>query len=181
MKPQVKYGLMVAGTGILISLILFVAGLDKSDAGQYLQWINIIFLILGMVWTIKAYRDNEGKGFITFGQAFKVAFVVALISSVIISIYTYFYMTSINPSIREYMVEKQAEKMQEQGLSQEQIDQAMSMSEKFMSPGIMIAFVIVGGAFYGAIIALIIAAIMKKPNPDPFAGNDALDNPGRVV
>ena len=53
MKPFLKYGLIVAGTGILISLISYLLGYDKTDAGQYIGYLNVPIMIVAMVYAIK--------------------------------------------------------------------------------------------------------------------------------
>jgi hypothetical protein len=164
MNPSVKYGLLVSATGILISLLVFVVGLDKSDTGQYLGWLNIPIMIVCMVLAIKESRQKLG-GFISFGPAFKTVAVMVLISAVITSLYTYFYFTSINPSIVEYIKDKQYMEFQDQGMSDEEIDAAMAMSGKFMTPGIMTLFTLLGGVALGLIVGAIVAAIVKKPDP----------------
>jgi hypothetical protein len=61
------------------------------------------------------------------------------------------------------------EKMLEQGIPEEGLDQAMAIAEKFMSPVIMIIMTLVTGVFFGTIVALIIAAIFKKNEPEDLA------------
>ncbi|MTI21229.1 DUF4199 domain-containing protein, partial [Fulvivirga sp. RKSG066] len=56
--------------------------------------------------------------------------------------------------------------MQESGMSDDQIDQAMSMTETFTSPELMAVFGILGGLFFGFIISLIISAFTKNSNPE---------------
>ena len=70
--------------------------------------------------------------------------------------------------MHDYILQKQMEKMESQGQSQQQIDMAMPYVEKFTTPGMITVFAFFGGVVIGVIIALIIAAIMKKPNPNPF-------------
>lgn len=168
MKPFLKYGLIVAATGILLSLITYLLGLDKTDAGQYIGWINVPIMIVAMVFAIKEKRDKELGGYIEFGKAFSTATLVVLISTAITAIYTYIYVTVINPSFIEYTLQKEITKMEESGKSQSEIDMALPYIEKFMTPTMMSVFMFFGGLVMGIIVALIVAAIMKKPNPNPF-------------
>jgi uncharacterized protein DUF4199 len=171
MKPFLKYGLIAAATGIVISMITYLLGLDKSDMGEYIGYLNIIVMIFAMVMAIKEKREREQGGFIEFGQAFGTAFLTVLIAAAITSAYTYLYIAVINPGFRDYALQKQVAKMEEKGMAQDQIDTAMHYTEKFMSPVMMSVFTFLGGLVVGAIIALIVAAIMRKSNPNP------LDNP----
>jgi len=168
MKPFLKYGLIVGAAGIVLSMISYLLGLDKTDAGQYIGWLNIPIIVIAMAFAIKEKREKEFGGFIEFGQAFSTGALIVLVASAISSVYTYFYMSFINPSIREYIAQKQMEKLEEQGLSQDKIDASMSMMEKFSTPAMSSVFVFFGGLVMGIIVALIVAAIMKKSNPNPF-------------
>src|SRR2546430_1345314 len=106
MKPFLKYGLIVGATGILISLLTYLLGLDKTDTGEYIKWINVPIMIIAMVMAIKEKREQELGGFIEFGQAFGTATMTILISSVISSVFTYLYLAVINPGYRDFMIQK---------------------------------------------------------------------------
>lgn len=168
MKPYLKYGLIVAATGILISMITYVLGFDKTDAGQYIGYLNLPIIIVAMVMAMKEKRTNELGGFIEFGQAFSTGAMLVVVSTVITSIYTYFYMSIINPGLHDYIVQKELAKMEAKGQSQEQIDMAMPYIEKFTTPAISSVFILIFGIILGIVIALIVAAIVKKPNPNPL-------------
>jgi hypothetical protein len=62
-------------------------------------------------------------------------------------------------------MDKAREDMETRGMDDAQIDQAMSMTEKFMTPGIMFAMGVLSYVIIGFIISLIIAAIMRKDKP----------------
>lgn len=169
MKPSIKYGLLVSATGILISLLVYVLGMDKTETGQYLGWINVVIMIICMVIGIKETREKFFGGFISFGQAFKVTAVIVLISAVITGIYTYLYMTMINPGMVDYIHEQQYNKMLEKGMPEDQIEAAMKMSEAWTTPGMMSMWAVLGGIVIGLIIGAIISAIVKKPNPNEIS------------
>lgn len=166
MKPFLKFGLLSAVIGIFISLLTYVMGLDKSQTGQYIGWINIPVTIILMVMCVKQSREMLYNGFITFGQAFKNLFLMLVVSSVISGVFMYFYTSAINPTLIDYIKEQQALEMEKKGMDQAAIDNAMAMSEKFISPGMMTVWTILGGLLLGIVIALIISAIMKRNNPD---------------
>jgi uncharacterized membrane protein SpoIIM required for sporulation len=122
-----------------------------------------------MVMCIKECRETLYNGFISFGQAFKNLFLMMLVSSVISGIFMFFYVSVINPSLIDYIKEQQILEMEKKGMEQAAIDQAMSFSEKFISPGMVTFWTIAGGLLLGSLIALIIAAIMKKNDPQAIA------------
>jgi ACR3 family arsenite efflux pump ArsB len=169
MKPYLKFGLISGIAGIFITLLVYIMGLDKSPSGQYIGWINIPVTIILMVMCIKECRETLYNGFISFGQAFKNLFLMMLVSSVISGIFMFFYVSVINPSLIDYIKEQQILEMEKKGMEQAAIDQAMSFSEKFISPGMVTFWTIAGGLLLGSLIALIIAAIMKKNDPQAIA------------
>lgn len=169
MKPHLKFGLIVGATGILLSLITYILGLDTSDIGQYIGWINIPIMVIALIYAIKEKQNNELGGFVSFGQAFKTGFLVVLIATSIVAVYNYLYMSVINPGIKDYILQKQAEKFEEQGMSGEQMEQALSMTEKFTTPLMASIWLLAGGLFLGTIVVLIISAIMKKSNPQEIS------------
>jgi ACR3 family arsenite efflux pump ArsB len=169
MKPYLKFGLISGIVGIFITLLVYIMGLDKSPSGQYIGWINIPVTIILMVMCIKECRETLYNGFISFGQAFKNLFLMMLVSSVISGIFMFFYVSVINPSLIDYIKEQQILEMEKKGMEQAAIDQAMSFSEKFISPGMMTFWTMAGGLLLGSLIALIISAIMKKNDPQAIA------------
>lgn len=169
MKTYLKFGLLSAVIGIFITLLVYLLGLDKSPSGQYIGWINIPVTIILMVMCVKESRELLYNGFISFGQAFKNLFLMLLVSTGISGVFMYFYTSSINPSIIDYIKEQQALEMEKKGMDQAAIDQAMAMSEKFVSPAWMTIWTIAGGLFMGIVIALIISAVMKKNDPNAIA------------
>jgi hypothetical protein len=55
--------------------------------------------------------------------------------------------------------------MEKRGMDDSQIDQAMELSQKFMSPGIVFVMGVFGYIVMGFVISLIVAAIIRKEKP----------------
>ena len=76
-------------------------------------------------------------------------------------------MKFIDASFIENMMDETRRKMEEQGnMSDEQIEQAMNITSKFMTPEVMLGTGLVFGTIMVVIIALIISLITQKKNPD---------------
>ena len=58
------------------------------------------------------------------------------------------------------------QKMVDKGMTDDQIAMGMKFTEKMMAPGAQAIIIILFTAFFGAILALIVAAIFKKENPN---------------
>jgi len=161
-KISMKYGLILGLLGIVYFLILNFAGVaGKSNLYSYLNYVIIIVMIF---MAHKAFKD-EGDSFMSYSQGLGIGTLVALISGVLSSAFMFFYLKFVDDSMIQNLKDAQMTQFEERGMSPEQIDQAMNMSSKFMTPGIMVLFGIFGSALIGFIIALVVSAITKKTNP----------------
>lgn len=157
-----------AGTGvgmILLTLILYVANLYMN---QVLQYLGLVIMVAGMVIGSLQYRKVQMKGFMTYGQAFSVNFLIGLFSTIVSIIFFFFYVRYINTGLVEEMLAMTRTKMEAKAgsMSQDQIDQAMAMTERFMSPVWMAIWGLLGNTFFAAVFALIIGIFVKKDNPN---------------
>lgn len=57
-------------------------------------------------------------------------------------------------------------KMEDMGMAQEDIDKAMSRGASWQTPQMFLMWGILGSLLISAIFGLIMAAILKKPNPE---------------
>jgi hypothetical protein len=157
------WGAILGFVGIIYNVILYM--LDQS-LNQNLSYLGMLITIVVLILGVRSYRDNVMGGVLPFGPAFKFGFVVILVSSVIGIIYAYLLWTVIDPDIIGKMKDMQMEKMLEKGIPEEALDQAMAISGKFMTPLMMTIMGLFFGILTGTIIALIVAAIFKKNEPD---------------
>jgi hypothetical protein len=77
-------------------------------------------------------------------------------------VYFFFYSNFIEANFIDNLLDVSRAQMAEKGLSEEQVDAAIEMSKKFMSPGIMMAISLFSSLIMGAIVSLISAAIFKN-------------------
>jgi len=157
--------------GAIAGLILIIIGLlgnltgvsDPTDPNSASNWLlNIInwgVMIGFMVMAVKKHREDDLGGFITFGRAFGVGFLVTLVISVITAVWVYMYFGFIDPDMATAVMENSLE---QQGID----DDAMIEQMKFwFSPVAMAIYGLLGSLFFGAIMSLIVAAVMKKNPP----------------
>jgi len=132
-----------------------------------LQYLGLVVLIAGMIIGSLMYKKLQPGEYLTYGQSFTVNFLIGLYATIISVIFYFFYVKFINTGLIQEMLEMARNKMEAKGnLSSDQIDQAMNMTQKFMSPIGMMLWGLVGNAFFSAIFALIIAIFVRKNNPD---------------
>jgi hypothetical protein len=160
----IRFGLIGALISIAYFLILNVSGIDMTRG--FWNWLGYVITGVLIFFAHKYYKDN-GDGFLAYGQGIGIAFWIGLVSGVISSIFTYLYIKFIDTGFLEMIKQRQIEGMQEQGLSEEQIDKALEISSLFMSAEAMFFFMLVGSIIATIIIALIVTIFTQKKNPQP--------------
>lgn len=162
----IRYGLFMGVFSIAYFLILNTLGADITQGpaswGRYVYCAVFIFL------AHKYFKDN-GDGFMAYGQGMGISFWMGLISVAISSVFTYIYVKFIDTGFIQQVLDKTREQMEEKGtLSDEQIDQAMSMTAKFMTPEMMVIFGVIFGIIGTIIIGLIVSIFTQKKSPEAF-------------
>lgn len=157
-----KWGLILGLMSTIVGLVVNLFDLYANDG-----MIQIVSLLLVLGALIFAYQEFKAahEGFMEFGEGFGMGMLILVISGAFSGLLSYIYMKFIDTGIIERMKSIQLEEMEKQGLSDEQIDMAMSMSEFAMTPEMMTLIGFVANLFFGAIIALIVSGIMKKKRP----------------
>ena len=91
-----------------------------------------------------------------------------MIAGIVGSIFSYLFVTVIEPDFAVNMLEATREKMIEQNpeMTEEQMTVTLDITEKMMSPGILVAFGIIASLFFGFIISLIAGLVMKQNRPE---------------
>lgn len=158
----IRYGLMMSVLSIAFFVIMQVAGLDMQGPVGYVGWV----ITAVMLYLAHKYYKDEGDGYMSIGQGVGIGFWAGLVSSVISSIFTYIYIKFIDSGFMEAIQDKQIQSMQERGMSDEQIDQAMKFASAFSSAEAIFIFGIVFGILGGVIIGLIVALFTKNNNPE---------------
>jgi Protein of unknown function (DUF4199) len=158
-----RYGFIMAVIAIFYFVALDVAGVDMTQG--FGRWASILFYVGIIVLAQKHYKDN-GSGFMSYGEGLGISFWISLITSVVSSIFTFVYIKFIDSGFLEKIMDQQRAAMEDQGLSEDQIDQAMKMAARFTTPEMMLVFGILGGVFMIMVVGLIVTIFTQKKNPD---------------
>jgi hypothetical protein len=161
----IRYGVIMGIVSIAYFVILVVAGVDMSQGIG--RWGSMVYTLAILFLAHKYFKEN-GDGFMTIGQGTGIGFWTTLIASGISSVFTYVYIKFIDQSFIQQLLDKQREAFEEQNMSEDQIDQAMTMTAKFMTPEMMLVFGLIGGVVIGVICAVIMSLFTQKKNPEAF-------------
>jgi hypothetical protein len=160
----IRFGLISAVISIAYFVILNIAGIDMTQG--FWNYVGYIVPIVILVLAHKYFKENR-DGFMSYGQGISIALWIGVVSAVISSVFTYLYIKFIDTSFLETVKNRQMEVMEEKGMSDEQIDQAMQFSSMFMTPEAMFIMMLLGGIFMTLIIGLIVTIFTQKKNPQP--------------
>jgi len=158
------YGMIIGGAMIVFSLILFLLDLHMNKS---VTWISYLILAAGMVWGTIEYRKKYSNGFLTYGKAFLSCFWIGLFAGVLASVYLYVFVQFIHPGFISEILDQTRASIAESRpeMTEEQIEQAVEISAKFMSAPMMAIWGTVTYAAISAIIGLIAAIFLKKEDP----------------
>ena len=165
-KIALKWGAVAGITTIIYQTILFVTGMNRN---QSLGYVTVVFTIGGLYLAIAEYKRENG-GYLSIGEGVGLGVLTATVMGILSSTYSIIYMTYIDPNVMKEGLEIARQQMEDQGnMTDDQIDQAMEISQKFSSPGILFLISLIWSALSGAILSLIISAIMRREPADPFS------------
>jgi len=160
---SLTYGLLTAIVVSLYSILLMSMDVQSKSFG----YISYLFIIIGMVYGSKNYREKTLGGYMTYGDALKSCTYIAVFIAAVSGIFIYIY-TNIDNSFIEKAIVKAQEEMEAKNMEDEQIEIAIGYTRKFMQPFWMGVITFISYSFLGFVLGLIVAAFVKKENPNPF-------------
>ena len=164
MNTALFYGIVLALTNIVLALVGFFLGFqtDKLAEGQWFGWLNLVAMV-GITWLgIRAVREEAADKSLSYGRGVLTGFVISVCSGVIGAVYTFIHFQFINPSYADYYLDFLRQKWAEKGLGDAQVAAAEKFTRFLMSPGIMSVVGLITTVVFGVVVALILAAILKR-------------------
>jgi hypothetical protein len=168
MKTYLTYGFIMTLASAFLGLGLYFGGFHADPAKLQLgQNIGIVLgIVIGIVCLLLGMREKRATTTAEkswgYGSALGTGVMIALFGTLMGAVYNYAYFAYINPGFQEVVLDAQIMAMEEKGLSAAQIDSAIPMMEKFMSPAVMTAFGAIMGFFWLLVLSLILAAFVKN-------------------
>lgn len=155
-KTHMMYGLITALAYVAVNLVLLLADLSFEPWAPYVAYVPFL---IGIILNAMAY-SKANDHYVTFGQVFSSCFKACAIVTLILLVWS-FASLAIFPEMKEKGMEMARESMAKKNLSDEQIDKGMEMTKNYFNL-FMVAGVVFGTMFFGAIFSLLGAAIAKK-------------------
>lgn len=158
LKNAMNFGAMLGLASMLISFVLQLLKIRDGALPQILMVaISTVFIVLGS----NFYKKNK-NGFMSYGQGLGQGVLISLFGSILLAFFIYFYFQMASPESLQEIKDLAEIQLEEQGLDEKEFEMALQIQQKFMTPGMMAIFTILGNMLLGTIIALITSAILKK-------------------
>jgi drug/metabolite transporter (DMT)-like permease len=164
LKPAMTYGVIIALVMIILAVLTWIMG---QESAKWIQWISWIAYFGALYYCLKNWRDQHNGGYLHYKQAFGAGVLFMFFASIIYAFYNVIYLTWIDPESVDRMIDLAEETYYKQGLSDDQVEMAMSWFSKMKSPGMQFFSVIFGTTLIGVIISLIVSFFIKKEG-DPY-------------
>lgn len=154
-----KFSVGITFLLMIHSLLLLILGLQEVAS---LQYVSYLMFIAGLVWAIKAYRDDCLGGYASFGEAFLGGFTVTLLTAFLYGIFTFIFVKYIDPDLVAKILERTEEAMIKQGQSDEAIETALKWTKSITSPPFMALWSLLMYLIIGSIVSLLASVFLQK-------------------
>ena len=168
----IKYGLisgvLSAGGILIITLILKSYGFDQVgfDNSAYIGYSLIIVSMAVIFFGIKAYRDNENQGQVSFKNGLLIGLGIALISCICYSLMWLIVYYNFMPNFMDDYAAFSIKKLKESGVSETELsknlEQLQQIKDIYKTPLGIFAITLTEPLPIGILGALVSAFILKK-------------------
>lgn len=164
-RIALKWGAIL---GLALMLITLVMYLTDQTTNPLFSVLTALAMITCLVLAMRDFRSLNG-GYMSYGEGLGVGSLLSAVAGLLSAAFITFYNVVIDPTVQQRAFEKARETMEAQGnLSDEQIDQAMEISQKFQSPGFTFIAGVLGTIIMGFLLSLIVAAFIRRNKANPF-------------
>jgi len=156
---------------LIISLIMIVldlvGGFANIKFSTWFKWIPTLVLCIAIIIVCINYA-NQKNNLVTFGNVFGHGFKTSAIIACVMVVYTLLSVYLIFPETKDKVLEEARRQMESKGaLSEDQIDQALSITKTMFLP-ITLLSAVFGTLIVGVIASLLGGAFAKKKPASPF-------------
>jgi hypothetical protein len=158
----VKGGIYTGLIFVIYSLLTFITEWEGFQEANTL--FSLISLIIGIWLTHKAFKD-QGNGYMSYAQGLGLGTILGLVAGAINGLVSLLYLSFIDTAYMERQTEKVIIQLEEQGLSDAQIDQTMQFMEYTMNPVSVFFMSILLSVIFAFLVSLIVSAFTKNSGP----------------
>ncbi|WP_420388036.1 DUF4199 domain-containing protein [Roseivirga sp.] len=161
MEEQITTGQVAKKWGLIYGLITTVAALVPLFLEKQFSWMMLVFIAVAIfcyAMATKEFKTANG-GYMSFGEGFRISMIAALIAGVVRNVINYVYVKFIDPEVVDRMQQAMQDTWRQQGMSEQEIEQAQRFTAGFTNPefGLIVGIIVVllGGLIWGSIVSAI--------------------------
>ncbi|MFD3393888.1 DUF4199 domain-containing protein [Aquirufa sp. OSTEICH-129V] len=161
---MLKWGAIGGLLSFIFTLITKFTGLE-DDFSETLGWVSTIFtLIINVTILVLALREvrEENDGFMSYGQGLGSSTLLGAIWGVIAGGFNYIYLQFIDQGVVQKQLDLARERLEDQGLTESQIQDAEKITKMMMGPGVQFVMVVVVTIVFMFILGLIVSGVLKR-------------------
>jgi preprotein translocase subunit YajC len=165
MNTTFFYGLMLAVSNIVLTLVFFFLGYqtDKMSQGRWIVSLLPLVVTIVVMWLgIKAAREEAKDSSLSYGKGVGTGVLIALYAGLIGAVYTFIHFTFINPNFADYAIDMARQQWIAAGMSDNQMEQAEKFLHLIYKPGVLAVMSAILSPLFGLVVALILAAFLKR-------------------
>lgn len=107
-RTIIVFGLIAGAGMVLLQWIIYplcYRGYVTFENSNYVGYAGMLIVFSMIFFGIKSYRDNQGRGSVTFWKAFQIGILITLLASLIHGIGGWAY-NLVNPDFKGFFLEK---------------------------------------------------------------------------
>ncbi len=162
MARDVRFGLLGAALMVIgMAVVDFVPGIPSS-AASFMAFVSLLLLACCIYLAILIKRWREGQGYISFRKALTTGLLVSFCVGVIVGLYMLVDTSYLRPHRVEEIITAIESYHRSQNVSEERIEQAVRAARISYAPFGQLTYGIGTHMFWGLIISLVCAFVMKR-------------------
>lgn len=171
-KTVLTFGL-ISGAVSAATMLATLPFADRIgwEKGEVLGYTVIVLSALMVFFGVRSYRENVGRGRITFGRGLAVGILITLISSACyVGTWEVVYY-KLMPNFADKYAAHMVERAKASGASQQKVDetekQAKQFKQMYDNPAMNVAITFMEVFPIGLVVALMSAGILRKKEASP--------------
>lgn len=159
--------------GIIAGLIQMTIYLTGVYTGLYAHtWMGVLNYLIPFLYILLMlfrYRAALPGATLSFSMAYRISFFTTMLNTVLFSLLSFCYLNYVNPGLIDEQMDLVLQAYEEQGMDEEVYTKNIGFARKMMTSfWFSVPTAVFFGAVINAIVCLIMAAVIKKENEDPF-------------
>jgi cation transport ATPase len=160
-KFAMNYGLILGLVMVTIAVLMYVTGIGLEGA-QWPTYLYYIIFPVVIMYGISQYKKANANT-LSLGEAIKIGIAIAAVSALVYTVYIIIFNYIIDPEYISQAMQVAKDKLLENpNMTEEQVNQTISIMEKMQSPILGSAAWLALSAFFGLIWSLIGGLVMKN-------------------